>query len=93
VVDSGISFKSTKGFFDSLSLVLTGRYLNDADSTCRERQEQQCADLAALIMEYKQLRPPGHSDGFLASLSFEDKDLVQSIATRGSEHEFVQNMA
>ncbi len=92
VVKPRIPLNSTKGFFAALGLVLTGGYLTDADSTSGEKQEQQQADLAALIMEYERIRPLGHSDGFLASLTPEDKKLVHSMAARGSEHQFVQDM-
>jgi hypothetical protein len=92
VVEPTIPLSSTKEFIASLSLVLTGGYLNSASSTSGEKQEQQQSDLAALIFEYERIRPEDHPGGFLASLSPEDKTFLQTMATRGSAHQFVQDM-
>jgi hypothetical protein len=92
VVEPGIPLASPGELLASLSLVLTGGYLNDSDSTLGEKQEQQQSDFAALILEYERVRLHGHSDGFFSSLSPEDKAVVQTMAARGSAHQIVQDM-
>jgi hypothetical protein len=92
VVESGISLASLGEFLASLSLVLTGGYLNYSDSTSGEKKEQQQSDFAALILEYERIRVHDHSDRFFASLSPEEKALVQMMAARGSADQFVQDM-
>ncbi|KAH8592281.1 heterokaryon incompatibility protein [Bisporella sp. PMI_857] len=92
VVEPGIPLASPGQLFTSLSLVLTGGFLNDSNSTLGEKQEQQQSDCAALILEYERIRLDDHLDGFFASLSPEDKALVQTMATKGSAHQFVQDM-
>jgi Heterokaryon incompatibility protein (HET) len=92
VVEPGIPLGSPKEFLAALSLTLTGGYRNDLDSTSGERQKEQQGDLAALILEYERIRPQGQSDGFLASLSSEDKAFVRKVANTGSAHQFVQDM-
>jgi hypothetical protein len=92
VVEPGIPLASPGDLLASLGVVLTGGYLNDSDSTSGEEQEQQQSDLAALVLEYERIRLPENSGGFFASLSPEDKALVQKMAARGSAHQFVQDM-
>ncbi len=92
VVESGVPLASLGEFIASLSLVLTGGYLKDSSSTSGENQEQQQSDFAALILEYERIRVQDHSDSFFASLSPEEKALVQTMAARGSAHQFVQDM-
>jgi len=92
VVEPKIPLTSPRELLASLSLVLTGGYRNNSYSTSGEEQGKQQSDLAALILEYERIRLPGHSDGFFASLSPEDKVLVQSMAAKGSAHQFVQDM-
>ena len=92
VVEPGIPLASPGELLASLSLVLTGGYINGSDSTFGEKQEQQQSDFAALILEYERIRPHDHLDGFFASLSPEDKALIQTMAARGSAHQFVQDM-
>jgi len=92
VVESGIPLASLGEFLASLSLVLTGGYLNDSDSTSGEKKEQQQSDFAALVLEYERIRVHDHSDRLFASLSPEEKALVQTMAARGSAHQFVQDM-
>jgi hypothetical protein len=92
VVEPEIQLRYSGELLTSLSLVLTGGYRNYSDSTTGETQEKQNADLAALILEYERIRPPDHSDGFLAGLSSEDTSLIQTMADRGSAHQFVQDM-
>jgi hypothetical protein len=91
-VEPGIPLASPGELLASLSLVLTGGYLNESDSTLGEKQEQQQSDFAALILEYERVRLHGHSDGFFSSLSPEDKAVVQTMAARGSAHQIVQDM-
>jgi hypothetical protein len=62
------------------------------DSTSGEEQKKQVADLAALILEYERIRPAGYRNGFLASLSSENKAAVRKLAETGSAHQFVQDM-
>lgn len=92
VVEPGIPLASSKELLASLCLVLTGGYRNDLDSTSGENQEQQYSDLAALLLEYERIRPHDHLGGYLASLSAEDRLSIQEMATRGSAHQFVQDM-
>jgi hypothetical protein len=92
VIEPKIPLNSSGELLASLSLVLTGGYRNDSNSTSGESQKKQEADLTALILEYERIRLPRHADGFLASLSFEDKFLIQMMADRGSAHQFVQDM-
>ncbi|KAE9376013.1 HET domain protein [Stipitochalara longipes BDJ] len=92
VVEPGIPLASVGEFLASLSLVLTGGYRDDLDSTSGERQEQQRSDFAAWILEYERIKLPGHSDGFYLSLPPEDKDLVDDMAAKGSAHQFIQDM-
>lgn len=92
VVEPTLPLASTKEFIASLSLVLTGGYLNSSPSASGENQEQQQSDLAALILEYERIRPEDHPGGFLASLSSEDNMLIRTMATKGSAHQFVQDM-
>lgn len=92
VVEPEIPLKSTEEFLAALSLVLTGGYRNDADSTSGDRKKLQEADLAALILEYERIRLPGHSQGFLASLALGDEEVIKSLAPKGSAHQFVQDM-
>jgi hypothetical protein len=92
VVEPQIPLTSPRELIASLSLVLTGGYLNDSNSTSGEKQEQQQSDFAALILEYERIRLHDHRDGFFASLSPEDKSLVRAMAARGSAHQFVQDM-
>ena len=92
VVEPGIPLASPGELLAPLSLVLTGGYLNDSDSTSGEKQEKQQSDFAALILEYERIKLHDHLDGFFASLSPEDKALVQTMAARGSAHQFVQDM-
>jgi hypothetical protein len=63
-VESGIPPASLGEFLASLSLVLTGGYLNDSDSTSGEKKEQQQSDFAALVLEYERIRVHDHSDRF-----------------------------
>jgi hypothetical protein len=92
VVESGIPLASLGEFLASLSLVLTGGYLNYSDSTSGEKKEQQQSDFAALVLKYERIRVHDHSDRFFASLSPEEKALVQTMAARGSADQFVQDM-
>lgn len=92
VVESGIPLTPPRELLASLSLVLTGGYLNDSDSTSGGKREQQQSDLAALVLEYERIRKHEHSDGVFASLSSEDKAVVQTMAARGSANQFVQDM-
>jgi hypothetical protein len=92
VVDPKIPLRPPREYMAALSLVLTGGYLDDLDSTSGERKEQQQADLAALTLEYERIKLHDSLDGFFRSLTPEDKALVQKMAARGSAHQFVQEM-
>jgi hypothetical protein len=92
VVESETPIESLGGLLASLCLVLTGGYLNDLDSTYGEKQEQQQSDLAALVLEYERIRVDDYSDSLYASLLPEEKALFQTMAARGSAHQFVQDM-
>lgn len=92
VVESGIPLASPRELPASLSLVLIGGYLNDLDSTSGENQEKQQSDLAAVILEYERIRLYDNLDEFFASLSLEDKAIIETMAARGSAHQFVQDM-
>lgn len=92
VVEPGISLASLGELLASLSLVLTGGYLNDLESISGKTQEQQQSDLAALILKYEEIRVHDSSEGFFASLPPEDKTLLRKMAARGSAHQFVQDM-
>jgi hypothetical protein len=91
-VEPEIPLLSLEHFIASLSLVLTGGYLNDFDSTFGEHQIQQQRDFALFILEYERIRPNDHSDSFFASLLPEQKNVIPSMAARGSAHQFVQDM-
>lgn len=92
VAEPEIPLTSLQNFIASLSLVLTGGYGNEVDSTFGENQTQQQQDFALFILEYERIRPNTHSDSFFASLSIEEKSLVQTMAARGTSHQFVQDM-
>jgi hypothetical protein len=92
VLEPAIPLRSFRELLASLSLVLTGGFRNSSDSTSGKNQEKQQADLAALILEYERIRLPGQSDGFLASLSSKEKQLIQTMGDSGSAHQFVQDM-
>ena len=91
-VEPDIPLVSLDHFLASLSLVLTGGYLNESASTSGENQMQQQSDFALFILEYERIRPNDHSNSFFASLSPEDKAVVSNMAARGSAHQFVQDM-
>jgi hypothetical protein len=92
VVESEIPLASLGELLASLSLVLTGGYLKGSDSTSGENQKQQQSDFAAFVLEFERIRLHDHSDRFFTSLSPEEKALVQTMAARGSAHQFVQDM-
>ena len=87
-----IPLNSNEEFLEALSLILTGGYRDYLDSTSGEEQKKQVADLAALILEYERIRPAEYRNGFLASLSSENKAAVRKLAETGSAHQFVQDM-
>jgi Heterokaryon incompatibility protein (HET) len=81
-----------RDFLTALSVILTGGYTNDVDSTSGQSQEQQQSDFAAFIMEYENIKPQGYLGGFFASLTPENKDLVRMLASKGTARQFVQDM-
>lgn len=76
-------------FLSSLSLVMTGSFLEFSNSTSRKEQEQQKCDLAALILTYDDIRKEGDVDGIFASSSTADKAFLRTMATKGEVHRFV----
>lgn len=80
------------GFIGSLSVVLTGGYVGELDSTSGQTQERQQSDFAALILEYERIRPKEHPGGFYASLKSEEQTSLRSMASEGSPRQFVQDM-
>ena len=92
VVEPDIPLTSVGEFLLSLSLVLTGGFLNDSDSTSGENQKQQQSDLAALVLDYERIRTDDSSVNFFGSLSVEDKAIIQTMAASGSAHQFIQDM-
>jgi hypothetical protein len=92
VVEADIPLVSLEHFLASLSLLLTGGYLNESASTSGENKKQQQSDFALLILEYERIRPNDHSNSFFASLSLEEKAVIRNMGARGSAHQFVQDM-
>lgn len=92
VIDPPVLLTSMKEFIASLSLVLTGGHLNDSDSTSGEMQEQQQSDFAAMVLASEEIRGDDNSARFFTSLSPEEKSLIQTMASTGSAHQFIQDM-
>jgi Heterokaryon incompatibility protein (HET) len=92
VVEPNIPQASLEYFLTSLSLVLTGGYLGSSRSISGEKLEQQKSDLAALILEYDHIRENDHTDGILAHILPTENAVFQTMAVKGSAHQFVQDM-
>jgi hypothetical protein len=92
VVEPDIPHASLGYFLASLSLVLTGGWLEHSHSTSGEAQEQQMSDLAAIVLQYDHIREEGHADGIFANSPAPEKALLQTMAAKGSAHRFVQEM-
>jgi hypothetical protein len=92
IVEPDIPHASLDYLLASLSLVLTGGFLDVANSTSGKEQEQQMSDLAALVLEYDRIREDGHTDGIYVNLPPIEKQTLESMAAKGSAHQFVQDM-
>ncbi|KAG9247446.1 HET domain protein [Calycina marina] len=78
VLRDGSPCISLVGFVKSLSLVLSGGYPNVSDSTSGATQEQQKFDFAAFVLD--------------TGISRKDRDLLETMAARGSAQQFIQDM-
>ena len=76
-VAKSVKSHTPREFLAALSLVLTGGHTNDVDSTSMKSQEQQQSDFATFILEYERIKPRDHMDGFITSLTPEDKALYR----------------
>ena len=79
-------------FVHALSSVLTGAMRGTAAADSGATMHQQRSDCAAYILESHKLRITGDSQGFFNSLTAEDKEETQRLASGGSANQFVQDM-
>lgn len=88
----GVNIPSAGEFLTALSLVLTGGFRNELNSTRGDALLQQQSDLAALITDYERIRLNEQPGSFFASLDSEEKALIEKMAAKGSAQRFVQDM-
>ncbi|TVY82068.1 Heterokaryon incompatibility protein 6 OR allele [Lachnellula suecica] len=92
VIEPEVPLASLRDFITPLSNVLTGGYSNYFDSTSGEHQKLQQCHFAAFVLEYERIRLNGASSTFFASLSRDERTVVQAMAIKGTASQFVQDM-
>lgn len=91
VAKSGVALPTWQDFVFPLSSVLTGATRLDEGAAQGEPMWQQRADCAAYLLKFEEIKTRRDTGGFLQSLSSEDRETIQVLASSGSAAIFIQD--